>query len=302
MDAIHRFGTWAYRQPFLLLSFAALFWAGNVVLGRFVSGQVPPVALSFIRWSGACLLVMPFAWKHLKRDWPQIRAQFGLMTVLSLTGIAAYNTMAYYGLQFTEAINALLIQSTNPFMIALWALVLLGERLTVAQGIGITSSLAGVLVILCRGDFAILTKVNFNRGDLWLLAAVAIFGIYSALSKKRPPIHPLSFLAFTMGWGATLLIPVFALEIASGYTLTFDTVTLAALGYVIVLPSAVGYLFFNRGVELVGPNRAAPFTHLIPVFGSVLSILLLGEWPQVYHGVGYGLVLVGIFVATRRWG
>lgn len=295
-----RVGAWLDRQPYLLLTVTSLFWAGNVVLGRFAAGHVPPVALSVIRWAGACLIVLPFAWPHLKRDLPEIRARFGLMTVLTLCGISAYNTMAYYGLQYTEAINALLIQSTNPFMIALWSLILLRERLSLNQAIGITCSLAGVLVILCRGNLAILTNVGFNRGDLWLLAAVAIFGIYSALAKRRPKIHALSFLAFTTGWGAILLIPLLAMEISTGYTLTLDAKTFAILGYVVIFPSAISYLFFNRGIELVGPNRAAPFLHLIPVFGSALAILFLGEIPQIYHGVGYGLVLIGIFVATRR--
>lgn len=299
-QAYRRVGAWLDRRPYLLLTFTSLFWAGNVVLGRFAAGHVPPVALSVIRWAGACLIVLPFAWPHLKRDAPEIRKRFVFMTVLTLCGISAYNTMAYYGLQYTEAINALLIQSTNPFMIALWSLILLHDRLTANQAIGITCSLAGVLVILCRGDLAVLFGVGFNRGDLWLLAAVAIFAIYSALAKRRPKIHALSFLAFTTGWGAILLIPVLMLEISTGYTLTFDAVTFATLGYVVIFPSAVGYLFFNRGVELVGPNRAAPFMHLIPVFGSALAILFLGEIPQLYHAVGYGLVLTGVFVATRR--
>ena len=300
VNTLRRVGGWFDRQPYLLLSFTSFFWAGNVVLGRFAAGHVPPVALSVIRWAGACLIVLPFAWPHLKGDWPEIRRRFGFMTVLTLCGISAYNTMAYYGLQYTEAINGLLIQSINPFMIALWSLILLRERLAFNQAIGITCSLAGVLVILCRGDVAILTGVGFNRGDVWILAAVAIFALYSTLAKRRPKIHALSFLAFTTGWGAILLLPVLAHEISTGYTLTFDTVTFATLGYVVLFPSAISYLFFNRGIELVGPNRAAPFMHLIPVFGSALAILFLGEMPQLYHAVGYGLVLTGIFVATRR--
>lgn len=298
--AYRRVGAWLDRQPYVLLSFSSLFWAGNVVLGRFVAGHVPPVALSVIRWAGACLIVLPFAWPHLKRDAAEIRKHFVFMTVLTLCGISAYNTMAYYGLQYTEAINGLLIQSINPFMIALWSLILLRERLAVNQAIGITCSLAGVVVILCRGDLGVLLGVGFNRGDLWLLAAVAIFAIYSTLAKRRPKIHALSFLAFTMGWGAILLLPVLAHEISTGYMLTLDAVTFATLGYVVLFPSAISYLFFNRGIELVGPNRAAPFLHLIPVFGSALAILFLGEMPQLYHAIGYGLVLTGIFVATRR--
>src|SRR5580700_799952 len=146
-------GRWLFRQPYLLLSLMALFWAFNIVLGRLVAGHVPPMALSFIRWAAAFLLVLPFAWSPLARDWPQIRKHFVFMTVLSITGISAYNTMAYYGLQYTQAINGLLIQSTMPLFIALWSFALFGDRLTLAQAAGIALSLAGVLIIICRGDF-----------------------------------------------------------------------------------------------------------------------------------------------------
>jgi drug/metabolite transporter (DMT)-like permease len=299
---LSRAGGWLFKQPYLLLCFTTLFWAINIVVGRYVAGHVPPVALSMIRWVGAFLVILPFAWPHLRRDWPAIRAQLPLMTVLTITGISAYNTMAYYGLQYTQAINALLIQSTGPLFIALSALLLFRERLSLGQAIGIATSLAGVLIIICRGDLHVLLGVQFNRGDVWMVAAVAIFGFYSALAKKRPPVHPLSFLAFTMGYGALWLIPVYAWEISTGYTLRYDALTLATLAFVAVVPSVLGYLFFNRGVELIGPNRTAPFLHLTPVFGSVLAILFLGERPQLFHAVGYALVLAGITIATRRPG
>jgi len=292
-------GTWAFSQPYLLLALMALFWAVNVVLGRYIAGHVPPVALSFIRWAGAFCIVLPFAWPHLRRDWAEIRRRLGFMTVLSITGISAYNTMAYYGLQFTQALNGLVLQSTGPLFVALWSFLLFGERLSAKQMVGITMSLCGVLVIISRGDLGVLLAIAFNAGDLWIVGGIVVFAFYSALMKRRPEIHQLSFLAFTMGCGALWLIPFLALEIRSGYVLTFDPLTLATLAYVTTFPSLVAYLFFNRGVELIGPNRAAPFLHLTPVFGSVLAIAFLGEEPHLFHAVGYALVLAGITIATR---
>lgn len=294
-------GRWLFGRPYLLLCFVGLFWAGNTVVGRSVAGHVPPVAMSFIRWSVGFLILLPFAWPHLRRDWPQIRAHLGLMTMLAVTGISAYNTMAYTGLQYTQALNGLLLQSIGPLFIAIWTFLLFGERLSVAQGVGITVSLLGVLTIISHGDPALLAGVQFNRGDLWLIAALLIFGFYSALTKRRPRIHAVSFLAFTMGWGAAWLIPVVALEMAQGYRLTPDIETVAALAYVSVFPSVIAYLFFNRAIELVGPNRTAPFMHLTPLFGSVLAIVLLGERLQFFHAAGYALILGGITIATRRW-
>jgi drug/metabolite transporter (DMT)-like permease len=291
---------WLFQQPYLLLSLTSLFWAINIVMGRYVAGHVPPIALSFVRWTGACLLILPFAWHHLKRDWPAIARHLPLLVMLSLTGFSAYNALAYYGLQYTQALNALLIQSAGPLFIALWSLVLLGVRLTAAQAVGIGISLVGVLIILLHGDLETLSAITFNKGDVIFTTALISVGLYSVLTTKRPTIHPLSFLAFTTGCGAVLLIPFFAGEIATGYTLTFDTETIAMLAYVVIFPSALAYLFFNRGVELIGPNRAAPFFHLMPVFGSALAIAFLGERPHLFHAVGYALVLVGIVIAARK--
>ena len=288
------------HQAYLLLSLTSLFWSGNVVLGRFVAAYIPPITLSVIRWSGAFVLLLPFAAGHLARDWPLIRRHIGLLALLALTGFSAYNTMAYYGLHFTTAINGLLLQSVAPLFVALWSFILFRDRLSVRQAIGILLSLAGVIVIVCRGSLEVLLAIAFNRGDLWFVVALLIYAFYVAMLRVRPPIHPLSFLAVGMGGGAILLLPAMALEIAAGQTMVLDTITASSLLYVCVFPSLLGYLFLNRGIELVGANRAAPFIHLVPVFGSVLAITLLGERLQFFHAVGYLLVLAGITLATRR--
>ncbi len=287
-------------QPYLLLSLSSLFWAGNTVLGRFVAGHVPPISLAFIRWGGAFLIALPFAAPHFARDWPMIRRHLGQMTVLALTGVSAYNAMAYYGLQYTTAINGLLLQSIGPLFVALWTFTLFRERLTARQAAGIAASLAGVLIIISRGSLTVLTSVGFNRGDLWFLIALAIYGFYMAWVRKRPAIHPLSFLAAGMGLGALLLVPAVVWELAAGRSIPFDAISLASYAYVSLFPSLLGYLFLNRGVELIGANRAAPFIHLVPVFGSVLAVMLLGEHFEPYHAIGYVLVFAGIMVAARR--
>jgi drug/metabolite transporter (DMT)-like permease len=291
---------WLFQQPYLLLSLTSLFWAINIVAGRYVAGHIPPVALSTVRWGGSFLIVLPFAWPHLRRDWTTIAGRLPLMVVLSVTGITTYNTLAYMGLKYTEALNGLLIQSTGPLFVALWSFVLLGMRLTAAQTLGIALSMIGALIILLHGDFGALLSIDFNIGDVLFAVALAVFGIYSALISRRPRIHALSFLAFITGCGTLFLFPFLGLEIASGRTLIFDMETLAMLLYVVIFPSTLAYLFYNRGVELVGPNRSAPFSHLVPVFGSVLAILFLGERPQLFHALGYALVLAGVFIAARK--
>lgn len=291
---------WLTNQPYVLLSLAALFWAGNIVLGRFIAADFPPMALSFLRWGFACLITLPFAWRHLRADWPVIRKHMPILTLLSLTGLAGYNAIAYLGLQSTEALNALLIQSSGPLIVALWSLVLLGIRLTWPQTIGIGISLLGVVTILTRGDPAALTSIHLNKGDLIFTFALVIFGLYSVLAVKRPTIHPLAFMGFTSGYATVLLIPAVIVEAASGHHPALTVNNALTLAYVAIFPSILAYLFFNRGVELIGANRAAPFFHLIPVFGSVLAIAFLGERPHLFHVTGYALVLTGVAIAARK--
>jgi drug/metabolite transporter (DMT)-like permease len=178
--------------------------------------------------------------------------------------------------------------------------MLLGVRLTPAQALGVLLSMIGVLIILPRGDVTALTSIQFNKGDLIFLVALTSFGLYSVLTLKRPPIHALSFAAFTFGAGSAALIPLLVYEFFTRPRMTFDAHNLLTLFYVAVFPSTLAYLCFNRGVQLIGANRAAPFFHVVPVFGTVMSIAFLGEHPQAFHFIGFALVLTGVFVASRK--
>ena len=291
---------WLNNQPYLLLTLTSLFWAGNIVLARHVAGHVPPLTLSCIRWIGTFLILLPLAWPHLKRDWPVLRVHLPLLVFLSAIGFAFNNAISYWAMQYTQALNALLIQSAGPLFVALWSLVLFGTRLTGAQLAGITISLAGVLTIILRGDFSALASISFNKGDLMFASSLVSFGLYSALMPRRPVTHPLSLISFTTCCGALLLLPFSIWEFSTGATLKFDMLSMATLGYVLIFPSTLAYLFFNRGLALIGPNRAAPFFHLVPVFGSAMAILLLGEQLRLFHLVGYALVLAGVVIASRR--
>ena len=273
-------GNWLGNQPYLLLSITALCWAGNAIVGRLSAGHIPPVTLSFLRWTLAFLTIVPFAWKHLLRDWSAIRGRLGIMIVLSVTGIGVFNTLQYWALEYTQALNTLLLQSAGPLFVAVWSLILLGVRLTLAQAGGIVLSMTGVLVILLHGDLTALTSIQFNKGDVIFLAALVIFGLYSVLTLKRPAIHGLSFVAFTFGAGAACLVPLLIWELLSRPAMELNTANLLSLFYVAVFPSTVAYLCFNRGLQLIGATRAAPFFHLVPVFGSVMAIVFLGERPQ----------------------
>ena len=190
---------WNSAWPLLIL--ANLFWAGNIVLGRGVSGRVPPIALAYWRWTGAFLVAVGFAWPYLKQDWTVLRRHWRMMLLLSATGIATYNTLSYIGLTSTTALNVLLLQSAGPLLIIIWAFVLLGDRPSPRQSIAVMVSLIGVAIIAAHGSLDTLLHLSLNRGDIWILAAMAIYGVYAAIFRLRPRAHPLSFLVATMGIG-----------------------------------------------------------------------------------------------------
>src|SRR5438105_5905595 len=223
--------SWLNNQPYLLLSLSSLFWAGNIVLARHVGAHVPPLTVTTIRWFGVFLILLPFSWPHLKRDWPALRQSLPLMLFLSLVGFAFNNAISYWALQYTQALNALLIQSSGPLFVALWSLLLFGVRLTSAQLAGIAISLAGVLTIILRGNIAALAAIQFNKGDVMFGGALLAFGLYSALMPRRPKTHQLSLICFTTGCGAVLLLPFSVLEFSTGFTLKLDLLTLATLVY-----------------------------------------------------------------------
>jgi drug/metabolite transporter (DMT)-like permease len=293
-------GHWIANQPYLLLCIAAACWAGNAIVGRLAAGHIPPVTLSFLRWTFAFLLILPFAWSHLRHDWAAIRSRLGVMIVLSVLGIAAFNTLQYWSLEHTQALNTVLLQSALPLFVATWSLILLGVRLTLTQAFGILVSLTGVLVILLHGDLTALTGIAFNKGDIIFVVAMIFFGLYSVLSLKRPQIHSLSFAGFTFGCGAVCLVPLLIWELIFRPVMQIDAANLLTLFYVAVFPSALAYMCFNRGVQLIGANRAAPVFHVVPVFGTIMALVFLGERPQAFHAIGFALVLTGVFITSRK--
>lgn len=287
-------------EPRLLMLLPGLFWAGNAIVARSTVGVVPPVGLAFWRWTVGAVLVLPFVWPHLRRDASALRQHWLIMLVLSALGISVFNTLLYTAAQTTTAINLVMLQSALPVMVVAATFILFRETVTPRQAAGITVSLAGALTLIAHGNPEVLTSLDFNRGDLWMLAAVVCYSIYTALLRHRPPVHGLSFLFATFAIGALLLLPFYVWETASGHPLPLTLHSAAAIGYVTLFASIFAYLAFNRTIELLGPNTGALSVHLVPVFGTILAAVLLGEAPRLYHAVGIGLIAIGIWFATRK--
>jgi drug/metabolite transporter (DMT)-like permease len=281
-----------------LLAAANLFWAGNIVLGRGLAGHFPPISLAYWRWTGAFVIAVAFAWPRLKADLPPMIRSWKMMLLLSATGIASYNTLSYIGLTSTSALNALLLQSATPLVIIVWAYLLFRETPTARQTLGVLVSLAGVAAIAGHGSLEALEHLRLNRGDLWVLAALAIYAFYCVMLRKRPTVHPLSFLVAAMGLGSLMMLPFMLGELAAGARINSEPSSYLAIAYTSVLPSFVAYLFFNRGVELIGAGPAGQSMHLMPLFGSILAVVFLSEQFQIYHAFGIAMIALGILLAS----
>ncbi len=288
-------------NPYLLLTLTALFWSGNMVIGRGLREAVPPISLAVWRWAIALALVLPFALPLLRSQWPTLRRHWRPMVVLGLLGVGCYNTFAYIALQYTTATNATLLNSFIPIATIALAFVLLGKRLSALEALGVVVSLAGVTTIVGRGDLDTLLAFSLNTGDLWMLGAVLVWGLYTVGLQWRPQgLDPMVMLfAFTVV-GLAALAPFYAWELGSGRSIDLHAGSLLGILYTGIFPGFLGYVFYNAGVAAVGPSRGSLFIHLMPVFGTLLAAIFLDERPQWYHFAGIGLVFAGIFLTTRK--
>src|SRR4051812_46296916 len=284
---------------YALLCLPPLFWAGNMVLGRAMRNEIPPVAMTFWRWSIAAALLTPFVIRELITHKAEIQRAWKLFFVLGLINVAVFNTLCYAGLRYTTATNAVLLNSTVPVFILLIGGLALREPLSLRQVAGVLLSMIGVIVIVAHGDLQMLFELRLNIGDVWLLIAMVIWAIYTVLLRWSPVrMSTGASLATMILFGLPPLAVMYAVELASGAGFRFTSASAATLAYYGVFPSVLAYLFYNRGVVEIGANRAGVFVHLVPVVGFILSALFLEEPPRMYHAVGMICVFFGIWLCT----
>jgi drug/metabolite transporter (DMT)-like permease len=282
---------------FLLLAATMLFWAGNWVLGRALREAFEPFTLNFLRWALATLILAPFALPALRAQVPVIRRRWGILLLLALTGVSLFHALVYLGLRSTTTVNAILLNSSLPLFILACAWILERERATRRQLGGLALSLAGILAILSRGEPASLFALEVHAGDAWILAAMPIWGVYSVLLKRRPPeLGGVQFLFVISALGTLLLLPA---ALISPPRWPGPQAALG-VGYIAVFASILAFIFWNRGVAIVGASAAGVTLHLLPLFGTALAIAFLGESFQGFHAVGFATILAGVIVATRK--
>jgi len=284
----------------LLLLVAAASWGGNWVAARAIILDVPPFALSFWRWAIASGILLPFAAAQLREDAPLIRRHLPALIAFGVIGAAGFTLLGYWGVRYTTAVNATLLNSSLPlFVVPLsWWL----HKLTVSgrQLAGLALSLAGVAGILSAGELQTLARLSLNPGDLLLLGGALLWAIYTVLLKWRPPLRPLSFLFTIVAAAAAFSLPFYLWEMSAGGAMVVSTRTAAAIGYLALFPSVIAYICWNHAVAVVGPNVAGFFNPVIPVFGTLFAVTLLGEPFRLYHLAGFALVLGGVVLTSRR--
>ena len=283
-----------------MLTLTALCLAGNYVIARSVHGEIPPLGLSFWRWTIGALFLAPFVLPRIRELGVAYRANLSVLMLLGCMVVGSTSVL-FVALNFTTALNVSLINAVQPVLTGLLAVVFLQDRITKVRVLGIFSALLGVVIMLSMGDWAVLTNLRFNVGDLFALAAM--FGLASyALNLRKLP-QELSVVESLFGItvaGSLMLLPFYVLESMFYATVPVRASTVFVLFELALLVSVFGNLMWNLGNQIIGPNRAAIFINLIPFFGAILAIVFLGEKIFIYHLAGAVMICLGVWLVMGR--
>jgi drug/metabolite transporter (DMT)-like permease len=288
-------------MPYLLLVLTTLFWSGNFVLSKGMHADIPPIALSFYRWSLALLILSSFGLKHAFAQRELVLQNRKFIIIQGLFGVTGFNSLVYLAMQTTTAINAVLVNSIIPVIIVVISWVMFRERISLRQGLGVCISLCGVLLIMSQGKLSTLLQLQLNIGDIYIFLSSVCWAFYSANLKKYPKgLHPFAYQTSIVIAGLIALIPFYMTELLSGKTMVVSTASLITVVYVAVFASVLAFIFWNRAVSELGANIAGPFIHLMPVFSTILAVLFLGEKFTTTHLQSITLIFSGILLTSFK--
>ena len=289
------------KIAYIFLIFATLFWSGNFIVGKAASlFEIPPFTLNFYRWLFAWLILAPFTLKEIFKKKNYIFRNINLILILGITSITVFNSIVYYSLNFTQVISGVLMISTIPVMIIFFCWIFKIERTNFYQILGVIFSLLGVVVIVTKADLGKLLNLNFNKGDLWMVVAMFSWAMYSALlRKKKFELSQISFLQTIISAGLILLLPAYLIEMALGYRLNIHLPFILTLSYVVLFPGLASFFFWIKGISIIGSNRAGIFLHLIPIFSTIMAILIFKEKFMTFHLIGALLIVTGIILSSK---
>ena len=290
------------KAAYIYLILATLFWSGNFIVGKAASlFEIPPFTLNFYRWTFAWLILAPFTLKEILQKKNYILKNIKLILILGITSISVFNSIVYYSLNFTQVISGVLMISTIPVMIIFFCWILKIEKTNFYQILGVIFSLLGVAVIVTKVDLGKLFSLNFNKGDLWMVVAMFSWAMYSALLKKKKfDLTHISFLQTIITAGLILLLPAYLIEIALGYKLNVNLPFVLTLSYVVLFPGLASFFFWIKGISIIGSNRSGIFLHLMPIFSTVMAILIFNEKFMDFHLIGATLIITGIVLSSKK--
>ena len=289
------------KSAYIFLILATLFWSGNFIVGKAASFfEIPPFTLNFYRWTFAWLILAPFTLREIINKKNYIFKNIKLIVVLGITSITIFNSIVYYSLNFTQVISGVLMISTIPVMIIIFCWLFNIEQTNKYQILGVIFSLCGVVVIITRADLNILLNLNFNKGDLWMVVAMFSWAMYSALlRKKKLELSQLSLLQVIISTGLIFLLPAYMIEMSLGYRANIHLPFVMTLTYVVLFPGLASFIFWIKGISIIGSNRSGIFLHLMPIFSTILAILIFNEKFMIYHLMGSILIILGIILSTK---
>jgi drug/metabolite transporter (DMT)-like permease len=292
----------AWANPILLLVLTTLIWAGHSIVGRLAVGQIGPMTLTCLRWGVALVPILLTARPALRRDWPLLRSRWRYLAAMGALGYTAFNALFYLAAHRTSALNLSIIQGAIPALVLIGARLFLGTRFTALQALGAVTTMAGVVATAAQGDLRRLASFAFNGGDVMIFIAAVLYAGYTIGLRERPRVSGLSLLAGMALAAFVTSVPLMIWEIAAGGFIWPTAAGYATLVYVALGPAFISQIFFMRGVELIGPGRACVFVNLVPAFGAIMAVLILGEPFAAYHVVALLLVIGGIAIAQHRSG
>jgi len=287
---------------YIYLILATLFWSGNFIVGKAASlFEIPPFTLNFYRWVFAWIILAPFTLKEIYKKKEYILDNTKLILVLGITSITIFNSIVYYSLNFTQVISGVLMISTIPVMIIFFCWIFRIEKTNPYQILGVIFSLLGVVVIVTKADLSKLLNLNFNKGDLWMVVAMFSWAMYSALlRKKKFELSQISLLQTIISAGLILLLPAYLVEMSLGYKLNVHLPFVLTLGYVVIFPGLASFIFWIKGISIIGSNRSGIFLHLMPIFSTILAILIFNEKFMIFHLIGAIFIVTGIILSSRK--
>jgi drug/metabolite transporter (DMT)-like permease len=289
-------------KAYLMLILCAFFWSGNFIVGKFATlYEVPPLTLNFFRWLIVWIILIPFTLKDLFKNIKVIRKNFYPLLLMSITSISVFNSVVYYSLNFTQVLNGALMISIIPVLIIFISFIFKTEKINFSQIFGLILSITGVATIVTRLDFSRIINLDLNKGDLWLLVAMLSWAIYSTMLRThKTELKYLSFMSVIISIGLIFLLPQFLLEFYNHKIIRFNIPVFLITSYVVLFAGLGSYILWNKAVVIVGPNKAGIFLHLMPVFSSFMAIFLLNEKLMNFHIIGALIIIVGIYLSSKK--